>query len=129
MLATLPQTGLTTPRIYDCAEFPNACWIWDERTHTFLQRGKRFENIKDVADFYANLRRFRLLKMANEARGLLKDRSLYVSVSQPAWRSGGREKGHRGRASRALSLLCDEWMKEGKQMPGPICSPSLLPWR
>jgi hypothetical protein len=30
MLATLPETGLTTPLIYDCAEFPNACWIWME---------------------------------------------------------------------------------------------------
>jgi hypothetical protein len=30
MLATLPQIGLTTPRIYHCAEVPNACWIWME---------------------------------------------------------------------------------------------------
>lgn len=30
MLATLPQTSLTTPIIYDCVEFPDACWIWME---------------------------------------------------------------------------------------------------
>jgi tRNA A-37 threonylcarbamoyl transferase component Bud32 len=30
MLDTLPQIGLTTPRIYNCDEFPDACWIWME---------------------------------------------------------------------------------------------------
>lgn len=43
----------------------------DEDKRTFLQRGSRFETIQDLADFWADLRRFRLLKMANEARGLL----------------------------------------------------------
>ena len=40
------------------------------------QPGSRFESIEDLADFWANLRRFRLLKMANEARGLLGTRNL-----------------------------------------------------
>ena len=30
MLATLPETGLTPPEIYACAEVPGACWIWME---------------------------------------------------------------------------------------------------
>jgi hypothetical protein len=43
----------------------------DEDKHAFLLRGQRFAKIEDIADFWANIRRFRLLKMANEARGLL----------------------------------------------------------
>ena len=43
----------------------------DENRHSSLHRGPRFESIEDVADFWADLRRFRLLKMANEARDLL----------------------------------------------------------
>jgi hypothetical protein len=43
----------------------------DEDKHAFLLRGQRFDKIEDIADFWANIRRFRLLKMANEARGLL----------------------------------------------------------
>jgi len=45
--------------------------VRDESKHDFLQRGSRFGNIKDIADFWANIRRFRLIKMADEARGLL----------------------------------------------------------
>lgn len=30
MLDALPDTGLATPRIYACDEFPDACWIWME---------------------------------------------------------------------------------------------------
>ncbi|KAA3660991.1 MAG: hypothetical protein DWQ04_17780 [Chloroflexi bacterium] len=33
LLETLPQTGLTTPIIYDCIEYPEACWIWMEDIH------------------------------------------------------------------------------------------------
>jgi hypothetical protein len=33
MLDTLPETGLTTPAIYDCVEVPGACWIWMEDLH------------------------------------------------------------------------------------------------
>jgi hypothetical protein len=44
-----------------------------ERSKNAWQRGQRFETIEDMADFWANLRRFRLLRMANEARGLLGD--------------------------------------------------------
>jgi tRNA A-37 threonylcarbamoyl transferase component Bud32 len=45
--------------------------VRDENRHSSLHRGSRFESIEDVADFWANVRRFRLLEMADEARDLL----------------------------------------------------------
>jgi hypothetical protein len=43
----------------------------DEAQHARLIRGPRFETIEALADFWADLRRFRLLRMAEEARELL----------------------------------------------------------
>jgi hypothetical protein len=45
--------------------------VCDETKYAFLRRGSRFASLEDMADFWANLRRFRLLRMADEARGLL----------------------------------------------------------
>jgi hypothetical protein len=43
----------------------------NERRHAFVMRGARFQDIADLADFWAGIRRYRLLKMAEEARELL----------------------------------------------------------
>jgi len=45
--------------------------VCDESKHDFVMRGPRFQRIEDLADFWAGIRRFRLLKMAEEARDLL----------------------------------------------------------
>ena len=45
--------------------------VCDESKHDFIMRGPRFNHIEELADFWAGIRRFRLLKMADEARGLL----------------------------------------------------------
>jgi tRNA A-37 threonylcarbamoyl transferase component Bud32 len=45
--------------------------VIDEGKHAFLLRGRRFEEIKEIVGFWAAIRRFHLLKMAEEARGLL----------------------------------------------------------
>jgi tRNA A-37 threonylcarbamoyl transferase component Bud32 len=46
-------------------------WILDERKRPQLRPGSRFGSVEEIADFWADLRRFRLLKMAEEARSLL----------------------------------------------------------
>jgi hypothetical protein len=43
----------------------------DEAWRARPRRGGRFETLEDQADFWADLRRFRLLQLADEARGLL----------------------------------------------------------
>ena len=45
--------------------------IQDESKRDFLLANKRFDDLEPLADFWAGIRRYRLLEMAREARGLL----------------------------------------------------------
>ena len=44
----MPETGLTTPQIYDCTEHPDACWIWMEDLGE-LQRPRGLADLRLVA--------------------------------------------------------------------------------
>jgi hypothetical protein len=45
--------------------------LCDESRHAFVMRGTRFETIEALAEFWAGIRRYRLLTLAEEAQALL----------------------------------------------------------